>query len=371
MQDACQSESTLPQAQKASWVQRFLDFWMPVFNLEACVAQWAERSLSPLEAKTLRHISGEAHDRERQLHFKRAHSGLTGEHVSPFKGQGMDFAELREYAPGDDIRKLDWQVFARTQVPHIREYKEERQLTVWLVLEDTAALGLGPATYRQIDEKDDEALLPISDKRLRACELLLRLGRIAKSANAKIGFFLATENGYVVLKPSAGQAQLIRISELLFSCILDSKQSAFVPSEVPLAALQRLVLKQDWVLLVTDTTAIDNAWAKPFGLMAHHSPVNVFTVFDRREWQLPEPLQHAPLLSPKENNLRVKRQENPGNLCDALKGLEEKKQQNLKMLNSVASVFCVDVSESIEDILHHWAGHMRTPLKRAKSGGAS
>lgn len=348
---------------KASLFQRFWKFWMPVFDLQACVAEWGALHLAPLDAQALRKISGEAHERERQFHFRRAHSGMIGEHRSPFKGQGMDFAELREYAPGDDIRKLDWQVFARTQVPHIRDYKEERQLTVWLVLEDSVPLGLGPATYcHGSDAAGSDMPAPISDKRLRAYELLLRLGRIAKSANARLGFFLATPSGYAVLKPATGQAQLIRISELLFSYLSDAGcRVGFAESAEPLAAMRNLVLKQDWVLVLADACAIDSRWAKPFGLMSHHSPVSVFTVYDRREWRLPQALESLPLVSPLAAGVKTKKPEYADcSDCYERTYLEQASQ----MLNQVASVFPVDVTASVEDILHDWASHMRAPFKK-------
>ena len=58
---------------------------------------------------------------------------LAGEYHSVFKGQGMEFEEVREYVPGDDIRLIDWNVTARTSVPHIKKLVEERELTVMLM----------------------------------------------------------------------------------------------------------------------------------------------------------------------------------------------------------------------------------------------
>ena len=60
---------------------------------------------------------------------------LAGEYHSVFKGQGMEFEEVREYVPGDDIRLIDWNVTARTSVPHIKKLVEERELTVMLMVD--------------------------------------------------------------------------------------------------------------------------------------------------------------------------------------------------------------------------------------------
>src|SRR5688572_11664150 len=70
---------------------------------------------------------------------------LAGEYHSVFKGRGMEFDEVREYAPGDDVRTIDWNVTARTGTPHVKRFVEERELTVLLVvdLSGSGAFGSG------------------------------------------------------------------------------------------------------------------------------------------------------------------------------------------------------------------------------------
>jgi len=60
---------------------------------------------------------------------------LAGEYLSVFKGQGIEFAEVREYTPGDDVRTIDWNVTARTGTPYVKRFVEERELTVLLVVD--------------------------------------------------------------------------------------------------------------------------------------------------------------------------------------------------------------------------------------------
>ena len=60
---------------------------------------------------------------------------LQGDHKSPFRGQGLDLADLREYQFHDDVRRIDWNVTARTQIPHVREYIEDREVTCWFLLD--------------------------------------------------------------------------------------------------------------------------------------------------------------------------------------------------------------------------------------------
>ena len=69
--------------------------------------------------------------------------GLGGEYHSVFRGRGMEFSEVREYVPGDDVRAIDWNVTARTGVPHVKKYVEERDLTVLLLLDVSSSQAFG------------------------------------------------------------------------------------------------------------------------------------------------------------------------------------------------------------------------------------
>ncbi len=70
---------------------------------------------------------------------------MAGEYVSAFKGRGMEFSEVREYQPGDDVRLIDWNVTARMNQPFIKEFKEERELTLMLLVDVSSSGGFGSA----------------------------------------------------------------------------------------------------------------------------------------------------------------------------------------------------------------------------------
>src|SRR6266568_4843575 len=72
---------------------------------------------------------------------------LQGDYRTLFYGPGVDFADLREYQPGDDVRHIDWNVTARTTTPYVRQYLADRELTAWLLLDRSASMGFG-ATER-------------------------------------------------------------------------------------------------------------------------------------------------------------------------------------------------------------------------------
>lgn len=72
---------------------------------------------------------------------------MAGEYQSVFKGRGMEFEDVREYYPGDDVRNIDWNVTARTNYPHVKNFKEERELTVMLLVDISASSGFGTTGF--------------------------------------------------------------------------------------------------------------------------------------------------------------------------------------------------------------------------------
>src|SRR5512140_1123462 len=78
-------------------------------------------------------------------------AGFAGDYHSAFHGRGIEFSQVREYQPGDDIRTIDWNVTARSGVPHVKEFIEERDLTVLLALDVSGSMGFGSLDRRKID----------------------------------------------------------------------------------------------------------------------------------------------------------------------------------------------------------------------------
>ena len=103
---------------------------------------------------------------------------MAGQYHSVFKGRGMDFDEVRPYQPGDEVRRIDWNVTARTGVTHIKKYVEEREMTVMLLVDASASGGTGSVSQ---------------SKRELAAELAAVLAFSAVRNNDKVGLLLFTE----------------------------------------------------------------------------------------------------------------------------------------------------------------------------------
>ena len=127
---------------------------------------------------------------------------LAGQYHSVFKGQGMEFQEVREYVPGDDVRLIDWNVTARTGDPHIKLLVEERELTVMLLVDMS-----GSGRFGSVNRFKNEL----------AAELCAVLAFSAIKNNDKVGLIIFTDNVELYVPPAKGRKHVLRvIREVLF-----------------------------------------------------------------------------------------------------------------------------------------------------------
>ncbi len=131
-----------------------------------------------------------------------ARDTFAGQYHSVFKGRGMDFDEVREYVPGDEIRSIDWNVTARTGRPFVKKYTEERELTLLLLVDLSASGHFGSRA---------------STKRERAAEIASVLAFSAIRNNDKVGLILFTDEIEQYLPPKKGRRHVLRVvREILF-----------------------------------------------------------------------------------------------------------------------------------------------------------
>ena len=125
-----------------------------------------------------------------------------GEYHSVFKGRGMSFSEVREYFPGDDIRLIDWNVTARSNLPHIKILEEERELTVYLIVDISKSGDFGT-----LDKYKNEI----------ATEIAAVLGFSAIKNNDKVGLIMFTDEIEKYVPPKNGKSHVLRVvRELLY-----------------------------------------------------------------------------------------------------------------------------------------------------------
>ncbi|MBL1216800.1 MAG: DUF58 domain-containing protein [Planctomycetes bacterium] len=140
--------------------------------------------------------------RRLQIATRRAvNEDFAGEYSSAFKGRGMEFAEVREYLPGDDVRAIDWNVTARTGSPYIKKYVEERELTVMFAVDLSASGQFGTCARL---------------KNQTAAELCAVLAFAATRSNDKVGLLIFTDQEELYIPAAKGSRHVLRvIRELL------------------------------------------------------------------------------------------------------------------------------------------------------------
>ncbi|AGF77323.1 hypothetical protein UWK_00745 [Desulfocapsa sulfexigens DSM 10523] len=140
---------------------------------------------------------------------------LAGSYQSVFKGRGMNFDEVREYVPGDEIRTIDWNVTARTGVPHIKKFTEERELTIMLLIDISGSGDFGSAA---------------SSKREVMAEIGSVLAFSAVRNNDKVGLILFSDFVELYIPPKKGRSHILRlIREILFFQPQGRKTDLIVP----------------------------------------------------------------------------------------------------------------------------------------------
>ena len=125
---------------------------------------------------------------------------LQGNYRTVFRGAGMDFLDLREYEPGDDVRHIDWNVTARMDTPFVRQYAEDRELTAWLLLDRSPSMGFGP-----IDRP----------KELVLCELATTFARLLTRGGNPVGAILFDNEIEETLPAALGRNQVLALTRNL------------------------------------------------------------------------------------------------------------------------------------------------------------
>ncbi|BCL62848.1 hypothetical protein DGMP_35410 [Desulfomarina profundi] len=201
---------------------------------------------------------------------------LAGSYQSVFKGRGMNFDEVREYVPGDDIRSIDWNVTARTGIPHVKKFTEERELTIMLLIDIS---GSGDFGSKEISKR----------------ELMAEVGSIlafsAVKNNDKVGLLLFTDFTELYIPPQKGRTHILRIiREILFF----SPKGKKTDLKLPLDFINRVIKRKCVTFLLSDfcfsddfETSLQSLHPKLRVTARRHDLIAV-VVSDPREFILPD-----------------------------------------------------------------------------------
>ncbi len=195
-------------------------------------------------------------------------SVFTGEYRSVFKGQGMEFSEVREYQPGDEVRSIDWNVTARMRRPFVKRYIEERELTVMLVVDLSGSERFG--TVKRFKSE-------------LASELAAVLAMSAVRNNDRVGVLLFTDRIEHVIPPRKGRRHVLRIIRDLLAFEPVGRGTDMVRA---IDYVAKMLNQKAIVFIVSDF--LEEEISHPLKLLAQHHDVVAVTVDDPSERELPD-----------------------------------------------------------------------------------
>jgi uncharacterized protein (DUF58 family) len=195
-------------------------------------------------------------------------SVFTGEYRSVFKGQGMEFSEVREYQPGDEVRSIDWNVTARMRRPFVKRYIEERELTVMLVVDLSGSERFG--TVRRFKSE-------------LASELAAVLAMSAVRNNDRVGVLLFSDRIEHVIPPRKGRRHVLRIIRDLLAFEPVGRGTDMVTA---IDYVAKMLNEHAIVFVVSDF--LESDIAHPLKLLAQRHDVVAVTVEDPSERDLPD-----------------------------------------------------------------------------------
>src|SRR5690348_12460594 len=192
---------------------------------------------------------------------------FAGDYHSVFKGRGMNFEDVREYQPGDEIRSIDWNVTARMGSAFVKKFTEERELTVMLVVDVSASGNFGSTTQ---------------SKRELAAEVACLLAFSAIRNNDKVGLLLFTDRVELFIPPKKGRSHTLRIiREILFF----EPKGRGTDAAAALDHLNRIITRRAVVFLISDFQAPD--FSRALAVTARRHDLIAIRIHDERETILP------------------------------------------------------------------------------------
>jgi len=193
---------------------------------------------------------------------------LSGEYHSLFKGQGINFAEVREYQPGDDVRLIDWKTTARFGHPYIKTFEEERELTVIIAVDLSGSGEFGSHAQTKVDV---------------AAEIAAVLGFSAVRNNDKVGLLLFTDTVEKYVPPKKGKNHVLRLLRDIFFFKPKSKKTSIKTAAEYLSKMMR---KKTIIFLISDF--MDSNYEHALKLLNRKHEVTPVLIEDERELNLPD-----------------------------------------------------------------------------------
>jgi len=198
---------------------------------------------------------------------------LQGDYRSLFYGYGVDFADLREYQPEDDIRYIDWNVTARMNTPYVRQYVEDREITAWFLLDLSPSMDFGTVQTQSM-------------KRTVLIDFVTTLARLLTRHGNRVGAMFYGRRVERTIPARGGRIQVLRlVNDLLKQPSL--RQAAFTNLTPLLEAGLHSIKRRSLIFIISDFISVPG-WERPLTLLNRRNEVLAVRLWDPREVELPD-----------------------------------------------------------------------------------
>lgn len=193
---------------------------------------------------------------------------MSGQYTSAFKGVGIEFDEVREYVPGDDVRSIDWNVTARSGSPYIKRFAEERELTVMLAIDLSGSQRFGSVAHLKSE---------------LAAEISALLAFLAIKNNDKVGLLIFSDECEKYLPPQKGRRHVLRVIREILGY---QPRGTGTRIEEALKFINKVLKHRSIVFLVSDF--LDDNFEKTLGITARRHDLVAVRIKDPKEIDLPD-----------------------------------------------------------------------------------
>lgn len=196
---------------------------------------------------------------------------LQGDYRTLFYGAGVDFADLRDYEPRDDIRHIDWNVTARMNSPYVRQYVEDREVTAWFLLDLSPSMSFGP-----VDRPKSTILI----------DFVTAMARLLTRNGNRVGAILYDNRSINIIPPRGGKNQVLRLTRTLLN-----HDGAPVGHSTDLNKLIQAglnsVKRRSLIFIVSDFIS-ELGWERPLAHLNQRHELLAIRLFDPQETALPD-----------------------------------------------------------------------------------
>ena len=228
---------------------------MPNVSQPATPEATPERVLLRLDWKVIRRLDGL----------------LQGDYRTLFYGFGVDFADLREYQPEDDIRYIDWNVTARMDTPYVRQYSEDRELTAWFLLDLSPSVDFGTLQHQ---------------KRTMLVDFVAVLARLLTRHGNRVGAMMFNGGADHIVPARSGKIQVLRlINDMMNQPRLP--RAPFTNLSLLLQKALNSIRRRSLIFIISDFIS-EPGWEKPLSLLNQRHEVLAIRLWDPREMEMPD-----------------------------------------------------------------------------------